>query len=81
MPLLGARQEVAKKRAQAFPLGTPGIAALQRERRDRHIFCLCGAPNFVTTSGRRKKQKNFAISTGAFFERPRANAVRPYRQI
>jgi hypothetical protein len=34
MTLLAARQEVSKKRAQASPLGTPGIAALQRERRE-----------------------------------------------
>jgi len=34
MLLLASRQEVAKKRAQAFPLGTPGIAALQTETRE-----------------------------------------------
>jgi len=81
MPLLGTSQEVAKKDAQAFPLGTPGIAALQGGTRERHMGFICGASNFSNTSGRRRKQEIFAISTGAFFERPRANTVRPYRQI
>jgi hypothetical protein len=41
MTLLATRQEVSKKRAQAFPLGTPGIAALQSEQRRKTYVFLC----------------------------------------
>ena len=61
MPLLGARQEVAKKRAQAFPLGTPGIAALQRKRREvtytLPVLCL----NFSQHERQAGKARAFAF--------------------
>ena len=46
MLLLAARQEVAKKRAQAFPLGTPSRAALQEETREITYALLALCLNF-----------------------------------
>jgi len=76
MLLLGARQEVTKKRAQAFPLGTPGIAALQSVSRDRHKNLLCGASSFVITSGRRGKQELWGYTPlGRALMRPRGRRL------
>jgi len=46
--LLGAHQEVR-------PGVPPVYAALQRERREKHLFFSYGASNFASTSGRYRK--------------------------
>jgi hypothetical protein len=54
--LCRAAKNEPRKRAKAFPLGSPGIAALQREPRDKHKKLLCVASNTANTRGRRRKQ-------------------------
>jgi hypothetical protein len=57
MPLLGASQEVAKKDAKAFPLGSPLALPLFKEGLgEKHIRFHFIARREVTTSGRRGKQ-------------------------
>jgi hypothetical protein len=53
MTLLASRQEVSKKRAQAFPLGTPGIAALQSGQRRKTSMLFLHLLPVATTRGRR----------------------------
>jgi hypothetical protein len=60
MLLLVARQEVAKKRAQAFPLGTPLALPLYKENRgEKHINFSYISRRFATTSGRQGRQNRF----------------------
>ena len=60
MLLLAARQEVTKKRAKTFPLGSPLPLA-----GERHICFLCIARRVATTSGKYANAKGFAGCQGA----------------
>jgi hypothetical protein len=55
--LLVTRQEVAKKRAKTFPLGTPlALPLFKAGFGERYIYFLCISRHIPTTSGRRGKQ-------------------------
>jgi hypothetical protein len=65
MLLLAARQEVTKKRAKTFPLGTPLAMPLFKAclgEKHRSFFCI--ARHAATTSGRYAKAKSFAGCQG-----------------
>jgi hypothetical protein len=61
MTLLAARQEVSKKRAKTFPLGTPlALPLFKADRGEKHKRYKCIARHIATTSGRYAKEKSFA---------------------
>ena len=58
MSLLGSPQEVTKKRAKVFPLGSPlALPRYKASLGEKHIFYFYFARHIANTRGRRKQHK------------------------